>query len=64
MRNNQKTAARIFYFTFAYMQVAVFIISRFASSMLTAAGAAIVIAIRRSPEICKQLSGSLALIIS
>ena len=32
--------------------------------MLTAADAAIVIAIRRSPEICKQLSGSLALIIS
>jgi hypothetical protein len=40
------------------------IISRFVALLLAAAIAAIVIVIRRSPEICKQLSGSLALIIS
>lgn len=40
------------------------IISRFVASLLSAAIAAIVIAIRRSPDICQQLSGSLTLIIS
>jgi hypothetical protein len=40
------------------------IISRFVALLLAAAIAAIVIVIRRSPEICKQLPGSLALIIS
>ena len=49
---------------FDKFSVSVHIISRFASSMLTAADAAIVIAIRRSPDICQQLSGSLTLIIS